>query len=207
MDWIFKSLNELARYLRQDPGCFMDHCAEAADLRVWKVPCGRIFERLEREALRGLAEGEVDVLVGDAASGGEAEGAVGGEVLWAAAEDGWLSESLWRKINKVAELQLAWVGTESSAGVISESLRGEGLLRARRHRGEALKWEGIWGESTGLGGAEGGALLGEAGELGGDEREEGGHGDPHQGGGDPHGVRGDNHSLPLTHSLTGHKLR
>ena len=168
MDWIFKSLNELATYLRQDPGCFMDHCAEAADLRVWKVPCGWIFKGLEGEALRGLAEGEVDVLVGDAASGGEAEGTVGGEVLWAAAEDGWLSESLWRKIDKVAELQLAGVGTEASAGAISETLRGEGLLLARRDSGEALKWEGIWGKPTWLGGAEGGALLGEAGELGGD---------------------------------------
>lgn len=97
-------LNIEATYLCQDPGCFMDHSAEAADLSVGKVSRGGVLERLEGEALRGLAEGEVDVLVGDAASGGEAEGAVGGETLLAAEDSLRLPEPLGRKIHKVAEL-------------------------------------------------------------------------------------------------------
>ena len=43
----------------------MNHSAEASNLRVGKVPHGWEFERLEAEALGGLTEGEVDVLIGD----------------------------------------------------------------------------------------------------------------------------------------------
>ena len=120
----------------------MDHGAEAANLRVRKVSRGRKLERLKWKALRGLAKCEVDILVGDAASRGEAKSAVWGEATLTA-EDSGLPEPLRGKIHKVTELQLTGVRIEASPGVIAKALRGEGLLLARRDCGETCKGEGI----------------------------------------------------------------
>ena len=70
----------LSSHLGQDSGGFMNDGAKIAKLFVREIPNVWEFERLEREALRSLDEGLVDVLVGDALAGGQGQGAVRGEV-------------------------------------------------------------------------------------------------------------------------------
>ena len=80
-------------YLGQHPGGLVDDGAEAANLLVAEVAGGRELERLEGEALRGLTERRVHVLVRDAAAGGERQRAARGQVLRTCQARG-LSQSL-----------------------------------------------------------------------------------------------------------------
>ena len=63
-------------YLGQDPGGFMNDRAKVADLLIGEVSNVWEFQGLEGETLGCLSEGEIDVLVRDAAASVEREGAV-----------------------------------------------------------------------------------------------------------------------------------
>ena len=114
-------------YLGQDPGGFMNDCAKVADLLIGEVSNVWEFQGLEGETLGCLSEGEIDVLVRDAAASVEREGAVWRKLGVRPRLAGRLSQSLGRKVHEVAELQLAGVGEAAGeAGELAGVVHGAG---------------------------------------------------------------------------------
>ena len=114
-------------YLGQDPGGFMNDRAKVADLLIGEVSNVWIFQGLEGETLGCLSEGEIDVLVRNAAASVEREGAVWRKLGVRPRLAGRLSQSLGRKVHEVAELQLAGVGEAAGeAGKLAGVVHGAG---------------------------------------------------------------------------------
>ena len=55
-------------HLSQNPGCLMDHSPQVANFFIGKVSKSVRAESEEWKTVSGLTKGNVDILVGDAAS-------------------------------------------------------------------------------------------------------------------------------------------